>query len=213
MSTPSFTHNQIYVVTNRLHYMGAQLPKRSLLVGLSSVFTLATGCTAFDERGRNNSNGDQHPEESSETETTCGKEGRWNASTNSKSISYGSSGGFELSSSPSVVQFGEPVTFRLVNESAKTRETGPSNLYDIEGKDEGEWRTIFSEAEPIDGELIRHGPGEGFEWSFVFSSSEATGTGRPVCGPLTSGDYRFIYIGISSDSADDVATKFEIQEQ
>ena len=51
---------------------------------------------------------------------------------------------------------------------------------------------------------MRHDPGEGFRWELTFTQDGASDAVRHsptyhVCAPLRSGEYRFVYWGVTSE--------------
>ena len=114
-------------------------------------------------------------------------------------------GGFELSLSQGTLERGETLTARVTNVTAETRTTGTKKKYDIQSRDGGDWSSVFGTAPEAfhTDEAVTHRPGDGFVWELPFTQQGLTdavdaGPTYAVCGPLESGDYRFVYWGITS---------------
>ncbi len=120
---------------------------------------------------------------------------------------YGRLAGFALEIEERSISVGETLAATLENVSGETNTSGNKGKFDIQYRDSDRWRTIFGREDVFAGwsdEGVTHEPGEGFRWEFTFSQDGASDAVRHsptyhVCAPLSSGEYRFVYWGVTSE--------------
>jgi len=121
--------------------------------------------------------------------------------------SYGRLAGYVLRIEDQPISVGETLLATLENVSGETDSSGNRGKFDIQYRDSDRWRTIFGREEVFAGwsdEGVRHDPGEGFRWELTFTQDGASDAVRHsptyhVCAPLRSGEYRFVYWGVTSE--------------
>lgn len=112
--------------------------------------------------------------------------------------------GFELSVDTDSVSLGNQFTAHLRNVTDEERLSGNKLKYDIQRRTEEDWRTIFQRysSSYFTDEAIAHEPGGGVTWNLTASRSGLALEDDPfhyVCKPLASGDYRFVYWGLTPE--------------
>lgn len=114
-------------------------------------------------------------------------------------------GGFDLTLESHAIAHGDTLTATLTNVTDEQQTTGNRKKYDIQYRAESGWHTIFGTEESAvwTDEGISHPPGDGFTWQLTVTQDGLTNAidHAPtyyVCAPLTAGDYRFVYWGITS---------------
>ncbi|WP_257300560.1 hypothetical protein [Haloarchaeobius sp. FL176] len=120
---------------------------------------------------------------------------------------YGRLAGFVLEIENGSISVGDTLVARLQNVSGETNSSGNKGKFDIQYRDLNQWRTIFGREEVFAGwsdEGVRHDPGAGFQWELTFTQEGASDAVRHsptyhICAPLTNGEYRFVYWGVTSE--------------
>lgn len=112
--------------------------------------------------------------------------------------------GFDLTTTQSLT-VGQRFTATLQNVTSANQHTGNKHKYDIQIRAADGWHTIFGLQDHAGwtDEAIGHKPNQGFTWPFPFTTEGLTdlveNSPYRVCGPVTSGTYRFVYWGITTE--------------
>ncbi len=120
---------------------------------------------------------------------------------------YGRLAGYRLEIEDQSISVGETLVATLENVSGETNTSGNKGKFDIQYRDTDRWRTIFGREDVFAGwsdEGVMHDPGDGFRWELTFTQDGASDAVRHsptyhVCAPLSSGEYRFVYWGVTSE--------------
>lgn len=112
--------------------------------------------------------------------------------------------GFDLLLDSREIELGDTLTCELRNVAGEENSSGNKKKYDIQYQTGSGWHTIFGTDKPMarTDEGILHSPGSGFTWKFSFTeeglSNIVENDGYYACGPIESGTYRFVYVGITT---------------
>jgi len=134
-------------------------------------------------------------------------------------VRYGSLGEFSLTASETTIVRGETTTVRLENTAGSEKMTGNKRKYDIQRRTADGWRSVYWVPENYEYNDIgiMHPSGTGFTWEFSFARdslerSTQFNTPYSVCEPITPGEYRFVYWGLTSkaERESDFETEYAI---
>jgi|GEM_PF-817948 hypothetical protein len=114
-------------------------------------------------------------------------------------------GGFNITTDQRTIGHGDTLTVSLRNVTDSTQLTGNRRKYDVQYRGSNGWHTIFGKKDNSfwNDVGIEHEPNQGFTWQFPFSrdglSNIAEYDGYGVCAPISTGTYRFVYWGITTE--------------
>lgn len=201
--------------------MVVSVGRRRFLVGaLAGLATVGTGCTDTTGSNSTTNQGSRSRTEIDPQRTTASTATRGAESTACEEalqrlpsmvdeVEYGSLNGFSLTTNRTALSIGDSVVFRLRNETGTEAMTGNRHKFDVQRRLDGEWRSIYwSDGASYTDMGYGQQPGEGFTWRFTLTRQglkHTSGTNPPysVCEPLVSGEYRFVYWGVSREGEDE----------
>lgn len=110
------------------------------------------------------------------------------------------------------IEHGASVHVRLRNVTEEQHNTGHEGKYNLQIQTDYGWKDIRvwreGQPKPQPDVLVRHDPGEGFDWRFRMTEDEFNDQEIKVCPELETGRYRFAFWALEDDTA--IAVGFDL---